>query len=201
MTVERVKIGGKTDDGDPVFFTPWTFEVPQIREVVEWWLSGTVLNACAGKTKLDHDGPVHRNDIDPDRDADTHHDVRDLDEHLAHNQFETVVFDPPYSAEMAERHYNGHNIGRKWEPRGAIANLTAPGGHVLTFGYNSDGFEGWTGWERVATYYFRTPNFSGYDIALAVDRKGGSAPVVGEVPELTEQTTLSAAADGGDHCD
>jgi len=194
MTVERIKIGGKTDDGDPVHLSPWTFEVPQIRRLVESWLAGEVLNACAGKTRLSHDGPIVRNDLDPDRDVDTHYDVCTLDEQFAHGRFDTVVFDPPYTAEMADRHYDGHHIGRTWEPRGAIANVTAPGGHVLTFGYNSDGLEGWDGWERMATYYIRTPNWSGNDIVLAVDRKGGSAPVAGDVPEPTEQTRLT---DGG----
>jgi len=196
MTVERIKIGGKTEDGEPVHLSPWTFEVPQIREIVEKWLAGEVLNACAGKTKLDHDGPITRNDIDEDRDVDTHVDVREVDEHFDRDRFDTVVYDPPYTAEMAERPYDGYHVGRKWEARGAIANVTAPGGRVLTFGYNSDGLGGWDGWQRVATYYFRTPNWSGYDISLSVDRKGGSAPVAGEVPELTEQTTLVAATDG-----
>lgn len=194
MTVERIKIGGRTESGDPIHLSPWTFEVPQIRQTVERWLHGRVLNACAGKNELAHDGPVHRNDIDPDRSADTHHDVREIDDHLGHDQFDTVVFDPPYSKEMADAHYNGNHVGRPWEPRGAIANVTAPGGHVLTLGYNSDGLDGWDGWERVATYYFRTPNWSGHDIALAVDRKGGSAPVAGEVPDPTEQATLTGGA-------
>ena len=196
MTVQRIKIGGKDDDGNPVHLSPWTFEVPQIRRLVERWCAGEVLNACAGKTRLDHDGPVHRNDVDRDRDVDTHHDVCEIDDKLGHDRFGTVVFDPPYTAEMADRHYNGHHIGRSWEPRGAIANVTAPGGHVLTFGYNSDGLEGWDGWERIATYYIRTPNWSGADIALAVDRKGGSAPVAGDIPEPTEQATL-IETDGG----
>ena len=194
MTAERIKIGGKTENGDPVHLSPWTFEVPQIREVVEQWLSGEVLNACAGKAKLDHEGGVIRNDIDERRDAHIHHDVREIDDHLEHNQFETVVYDPPYTREMADRHYNGNHVGRKWEARGSIANVTAPGGHVLTFGYNSDGFDGWEGWERRATYYFRTPNWSGFDIALSVDRKGGSAPVLDGLREPTEQTKLMKGA-------
>jgi len=198
MTVRRIKIGGKTGDGDPVYFSPWTFEVPQIRKLVEMWLAGEVLNACAGKTKLDHDGPIHRNDIDEDGDADSHFDVRELDQHLERHRFDTVVYDPPYTAEMADRHYDGNHVGRKWEARGPIADVTASGGHVLTFGYNSDGFDGWDGWERLATYYFRTPNWSGHDIALSVDRKGGSAPVVSETPELTEQTTLVAGSKRGE---
>lgn len=194
MTVRRVKIGGKTKDGDPVHLSKWTFEVPQIRAIVEKWLAGRVLNACAGKTALKHDGPIHRNDIDEDRDADTHYDVREIDDNLSRNQFDTVVFDPPFSREMAKRHYDGNHVGKPWEPRGALANVCAPGGHVLSFGYNSDGLEGWDGWERVATYYFRTPNFSGREIALSVDRKGGSAPV--DVPDLTEQATLPVSDDG-----
>jgi hypothetical protein len=198
MKVYRIKVGGKTGEGEPVHLSPWTFEVPQIRGIVEKWLHGEVLNACAGETKLNHDGPIHRNDIDTDRSADTHYDVRGIDEHLENERFDTVVFDPPYTKEMAERHYNGNHIGRKWEPRGSIANVTASGGHVLSFGYNSDGFDGWTGWERIATYYFRTPNFSGFDIALSIDRKGGSAPIVGNVPELTEQATLDCDTDGGE---
>jgi hypothetical protein len=194
MTVERIKIGGKKENGDPVHLSPWTFEVPQIREVVEQWLSGEVLNACAGKVKLDHKGEVIRNDIDEDRDAHIHHDVREIDDHLEHNRFGTVVYDPPYTREMADRHYDGNHVGPKWEARGSIANITAPGGHVLTFGYNSDGFDGWGGWERRATYYFRTPNWSGFDIALSVDRKGGSAPVLDSLREPTEQAKLMKGA-------
>jgi hypothetical protein len=51
--VERITIGGTKQDGEPVHLSPWTFEVPQIRSIVEDWLSGEVLNACSGKTKLD----------------------------------------------------------------------------------------------------------------------------------------------------
>lgn len=197
---KRIKIGGRTEDGEPVHLSPWTFETPQIREIVERWLAGEVLNACAGKTELEHDGPIHRNDLDEDLDVETHYDVRDLDDHFDRDRFDTVIYDPPYSAEMAERHYDGNHVGRMWEARGAIANVTAPGGHVLTFGYNSDGLDGWEGWERITTYYFRTPNWSGNEIVLSIDRKGGSAPVAGEVPELTQQTTLVQPDGGEDKC-
>ena len=188
--VERVKIGGRDRNGDAVHLSPWTFETPQIRSIVERWCAGRVLNACAGKTRLDYNGPVHRNDRDRDRDVDTHYDVREIDDHLPAEHFETVVFDPPYSAEMADEHYNGTHIGRSWEPRGALANVTAAGGIVLSFGYNSDGFDGWDGWERLATYYIRTPNWSGREICLSVNRKGGSAPVAGDRPALHEQARM-----------
>jgi hypothetical protein len=56
----------------------WTFEDVKVKKWVENQLNGTVLNACAGETKLHHNGPIHRNDVNPDRPADTHHDVRKL---------------------------------------------------------------------------------------------------------------------------
>lgn len=197
MVVERIKIGGKDTNGEPIYLTPWTFEVPQIRQLVESWLEGDVLNACAGKTELRHEGDVIRNDIDEDRDVDTHYDVREIDEYFEYSRFDTVVYDPPYTAEMADNHYDGNHIGHSWEPRGSIANVVADGGVVLSFGYNSDGYDGWVGWERLATYYIRTPCYSGHDIALSVDRKTGAAPELDERVSLTEQTTISAAVDGG----
>jgi len=182
--VERERIGGKTPDGDPAYLSPWTFEAPQVRDALREYLRGTVLNACAGETELPYSGTVHRNDVDPGRWADTHHDVRELDEHLS-ERFEVVVYDPPYSKELAQEHYRGHHVGRPWEARPALAALTAVGGDVICFHFSSDGLEGWDGWRRIETRYFNTPNLSGGDLAMTVDRK-----VVGE------QATLDEAAGG-----
>lgn len=118
-------IGGKHPDGTPIALGPWTFEAPQVRRVVESMLSGRVLNACAGRTKLTHDDDVHRNDIDVDRDADTHHDVCSLDEHLAPESYDTIVFDPPFDSDQANEHYNGNTVGRGpsggiWRARDAL---------------------------------------------------------------------------------
>lgn len=170
-TVERINIGGRFPDGSPVYLTPWTFEVPQIRDEINEHLSGRILNACAGKTRVEHDGPVVRNDIDPARDADLHVDVRDIDRAVEPESFDTVLFDPPYDADNADKHYNGHHIGRPWEPRDALEAVTAPGGVVVGFGWNSDGFDGYDGWRRERTVYFRTPNMNGADVCMTVDRK------------------------------
>lgn len=178
----RRSIGGRLEDGSPAYLSPWTFEVPQIRDELANWLRGRVLNACAGETRLPYDGPVHRNDADPERPADTHHDVRNLDDRLDADPFDVVVYDPPYSQEHAERHYNDHHVGRDWEARSALEALTTTGGLVVGFAFNSDGFEGYDGWERVETVYFRTPNMSGGDVAMAIDRK--------------VQTTLDEAREG-----
>lgn len=167
------KVGGKHPDGTPIAIGPWTFEAPQVRRVVESYLTGRVLNACAGKTRLDHDD-VHRNDVDPDREADTHHDVRELDQYLPPESFDVVVFDPPWDKEQAEEHYHGHHVGKggaggMLPARTAIANLTAPGGRVLSFGWNSFGLESFVGWEREAVHLFqRGPGMP--EAILVVDR-------------------------------
>src|SRR6056297_1529565 len=70
---------GRRDDIETAYYTcqpnRWTFQSNKIREWVEERLQGRVLNACAGRTKLVHDGEIVRNDIDEERDADLHVDV------------------------------------------------------------------------------------------------------------------------------
>lgn len=167
-------IGGKHPDGTPISIGPWTFECPQVRRVVEAYLSGRVLNACAGKTRLTYSGEVHRNDIDPERDADTHHDVAELDEHLESESYDTIVFDPPFDPDQAAEHYNGHKVGRGpsggiWKARDALANLTAPGGRVLSFGWNSVGLQARDDFDREAVHLFQ--RIQKPDVVLVVDRK------------------------------
>lgn len=167
------EIGGKHPDGTPVALGPWTFNAPQVRRVVESYLQGRVLNACAGRTELRHDD-VHRNDIDERRVADTHHDVRDLDDHLPAESFDVVVFDPPFDSEQAEEHYDGNTVGRGpsggiWEARDALARLTAGGGCVLSVGWNSVGLQHKDGFHREAVHLFQ--RIQKPDVVLVVDRK------------------------------
>jgi len=112
----------------------------------ESYFEDTVLKACAGKTKPDHDGEVHRNDLDEWRDADTHFDVTRLNEQLPARSFDTVVFDPPFDPEQASEHYDGKKVGRGpsggiWQARDALAALCAVGGRVVSIGWNSVGLQ------------------------------------------------------------
>lgn len=166
-------IGGKHPDGTPISLGPWTFECPQVRRVVESYLEGRVLNACAGKTKLQHE-PVHRNDLDERRDADTHHDVTELDRHLPAECFDVCAFDPPFDPDQAAEHYDGHKVGRGpsggiWKARDALARLTAPGGRVLSIGWNSVGLQYKDGFERETVHLFQRVQKP--DVVLVVDRK------------------------------
>ena len=99
-----------TDSGIPPFPikyyavqpNKWTFQSDKIREWVESHLQGSVLNACAGKTYLQHSGEIVRNDLNEDRDADYHYDVIEIADHFPSNSFDTVVFDPPFSSEQSD---------------------------------------------------------------------------------------------------
>jgi hypothetical protein len=169
------KIGGSEPNGDPAAIGPWTFETSTVRSIVEKYLEGQVLNACAGVTRLPYPREdVHRNDIDPERDADTHFDVECIDDRLPNNHFDAVIFDPPWDQEQADEHYNGHNVGRGpsggiWDAREALANVTAPGGCVISLGWNSVGLESFRGWEREAIHLFQRASQLP-DVVLVVDR-------------------------------
>jgi len=91
-------------------FGRWTFEIGAIRDWVEYHCQGRTLNACCGKTQLTHDHEVIRNDINEERDADLHVDVAELSAHFDEGSFDTIVFDPPWSAYQSNLRYDGHNV-------------------------------------------------------------------------------------------
>jgi hypothetical protein len=87
-----------------------TFESDEIREWVENQLSGRVLNACCGHSKLQHSGEIVRNDIDESIDAQYHVDVVQLAAELEPESFKTVVFDPPWTLYQANMRYDGNHV-------------------------------------------------------------------------------------------
>lgn len=117
----------------------WTFGAHKIREWVETRLTGCVLNACAGRTHLTHDGPIVRNDIDPDIDADLHHDIRELSDVLDHESFDTLILDPPFSSRQATTTYgqpmDAHLSADELGP--VVDKLLRPGGRLIRFGYTT----------------------------------------------------------------
>lgn len=71
--VDVKHVGSREPDGEPTTIGHWTFQTRMVREVVQDAIAGhkRVLNACAGKTVLDHPtgGEIIRNDINRDVDA------------------------------------------------------------------------------------------------------------------------------------
>ena len=165
-------VGGKEPDGKPTRIGRWTFGTRMVKEVVLDALpKGRILNACAGETKLDKRGcEFLRNDINEDIDADTHYDVRSIDEHYETESFDAVVLDPPFDPGRAEKLYEGMHANGYADARDAVAELVRPGGVVVELGWNSWSLEGRDGWDRVEHHLYRQSSFKA-DIHLTVDRR------------------------------
>lgn len=135
------KQGDRSGDIDLSYYTvqpnKWTFKSDKIRRWVEARLQGRVLNACAGKTHLAHDHEIVRNDIDEDRDADTHHDVCEIGAYFEPGSFDTIVYDPPFSQNQATRSYEGKEVGDDALAKREFDELLAPGGRVIQFGFTT----------------------------------------------------------------
>jgi len=152
--------GGNRTDIEMEYYTVqpsrWTFQSRKIRRWVEKHLRGRVLNACAGKTRLTHDHEIVRNDIDPDRDADLHVDVCEISDHLEHASFDTVVYDPPFTAYQATRTYDGHEVGDDGVAKQEFDRLLRPGGRVIQLGYSTTCMPMSLGYPRQAVAVFNT---------------------------------------------
>lgn len=135
--------------------SPWTFEIPQIRDFIAPYVGNGKrwADPFSGKSTLCE----YRNDLNKKMPAKTHllasEWVKTLPDGLA-----GVLFDPPYSCRQVSECYRSAGLrARKLDTssnfytrvRVALAPKVQMGGHVLSFGWNSVGFgEAW-GYEVV----------------------------------------------------
>ena len=165
-----VSNGGRDADGSARMLSRWTFEYTPARRFVEKRLQGRVLNACAGKTKLNHDGEIVRNDLNSERDADTHYDVAEIADHFVTGEFHTVVFDPPFDEKQAETKYDGLHAKDVYSALEQFRQLVSPGGLVICFGWNSWGMRSFGAFEREETVLFQRGPIH-RDVIATVDRR------------------------------
>ena len=164
-------VGGKEPSGKPTRIGKWTFGTKMVRDVVLDAVDGRVLNACAGETELEKRGcEFVRNDIDESVNADTHADVRSIDEHYDAESFDAVILDPPFDPGRAEKLYEGMHANGYTEARNAVKQLVRPGGVVVELGWNSWSMSDMEGWEPVEHHLYRQSSFKA-DIHLTVDRR------------------------------
>lgn len=85
---------------------------------------------------------THRNDINEDTMAEHHQDALEWLQSLKSGFADMVIFDPPFSAAMAERKYG--ESGNIYTLPGYVKNcmleierILKPGGYLLKFGYNT----------------------------------------------------------------
>ena len=135
----------------------WTFQSDKIREWVESWCLGRdrVLNACAGKTKLQLENVV-RNDIDPNVDAELHVDVCEIADHFDRDSFDAIIYDPPFTANQATTTYEGREVGDDALAKRQFHELLRPGGRVIQMGYTTTCMPLSLGYTRRAVAIFNT---------------------------------------------
>jgi len=165
-----VSNGGRDSDGSARMLSRWTFEYTPARKFVEKRLRGRVLNACAGKTKLNHNGKIIRNDLNPDRDADTRYDVAEIADHFAPGSFQTVVFDPPFDEKQAETKYDGLHAKDVYAALEQFRQLVGHNGLVICFAWNSWGMRSFGAFEREETVLFQRGPIH-RDVITTVDRR------------------------------
>jgi len=170
--VHVVPVGGRERDGSPTYLGRWTFDCRPVKKRVQSHLQGRVLNATAGKTRLNHSGgEIVTNDINPNIETDYTEDVVELNQLFAPKSFGSVIFDPPFDSDEADKVYQGWHASNYAAAREALAPLVKPGGVLIECGWNSHGIAAAAdGWSRDALYlYQRGPNRP--DVFMAVDRK------------------------------
>jgi len=152
----------------------WTFKSKKIRQWVEARLTGRVLNACAGKTKLTHDDRIIRNDIDEDREADLHVDVCQIADHFEAGSFDTIVYDPPFSSYQSNTEYDGKDVGDDALAKRQFDELLAEGGRVIQFGFTTTNMPTSLGYERQEVAVWNTLGRCN-DYLSTVDKKPGES--------------------------
>jgi len=150
----------------------WTFKNDKIRRWLMQFVDGRTLNACAGKTELEHPSVV-RNDLNPDRSADTHNDVVEIADYFDSASFDTIIYDPPFSDYQSEDKYDGLHISSA-EDRAKVKrqfhDLLKPAGRVIQFGYTTTCMPGELGYSREAVAIFNTLGMM-HDVLGTVDRR------------------------------
>lgn len=129
----------------------WTFQMPKTRAWVESHLTGDVLNLFGGVVRLPR--AVH-NDIETRHllDGDINRDAYDLSLWTdLSGHFDTVVFDPPYSAHQRVVSYG--LAGRRQQcvshARDVVEYVLKPGGRVISLGWNSTGMSVGRGFSKL----------------------------------------------------
>jgi hypothetical protein len=125
----------------------YTFEQPKLKEWVESYCKGKVLNLFAGRVIMNCD--EYRVDMNPEMPADYHGDAYKfvLNTDL---KFDTVIWDPPYSLRKSREKYEGRHIGKDTKIKNILNRIINPEGRVISMGYSSTGMSKSRGYKKIA---------------------------------------------------
>lgn len=128
--------------------------MPKLRKWVEERVVGHTLNLFGGVTRLSHpsaDGAIIHNDIMKEylQEGDLNRDAYDLTKWLdLEGSFDTVVFDPPYSAHQAVVSYGVKKAQQVTHARDVVELVLRPEGKVISLGFNTTGMSKSRGFEK-----------------------------------------------------
>lgn len=126
----------------------YTFEQPKLKQIIEGYCKGKVLNLFAGMVRLNVD--EIRVDIDDTTKPDFLTDSYDFVCNWHGSKFMTVILDPPYNVRKAREKYDGRYIGKFRKIKQIIPKILSPGGIIITLGYDSVGMSRSHGFEKTA---------------------------------------------------
>jgi len=115
------------------------------------------------------------NDVEPKRDVDYEFDALEPDairDHFGTDpQFDTVVFDPPFSIYMGVRKYDGNWTGEDAMLKDQLADIVKPGGRVFSFGYNTCGLGDKRGFEKQTAIIWNHPGRNNDTLSIIEQKK------------------------------
>jgi hypothetical protein len=132
----------------------WTFQMQSVKSLLLKYNVGKGwVDPYAGRTS-----PAEfTNDLNPDSIAKYHMDAKDFVLFLD-GKYKGILFDPPYSFRQVTEHYAKNGIkatsldtSNNFYKRviDGIYNKIIPGGHAISFGWNSTGFGKYRGFEII----------------------------------------------------
>ena len=125
----------------------YTFEQPRLRQWIEKWCKGRVLNLFAGTTKLNAN--EFRVDCDKNVNPDWCGDAYEFVT-TTNLRFDTIVLDPPYNLRKSREKYDGKYIGSFTKIKNVLKKVLNEGGRIITLGYDSVGMGKGRGFEKIA---------------------------------------------------
>ena len=133
----------------------WTFAIPPIKALLfKYAPAGGIkwADPFAGQSKF----AEYRNDLNPANEQPSQ--IEAYDFMATMKDLDGVIFDPPYSLTQVSRSYEemGYKFKSKENPTGGfpkvreeISRAVTPGGHCISFGWNTVGMGKGRGWEII----------------------------------------------------
>lgn len=154
----------------------FTFEITPIKQLIYKYTNGGKgwIDPFANNSKM----AEITNDLNPNTRALYHLPATDFIKELK-DQYEGVLFDPPYSSRQIKEVYESIDIENSFEntqgsfwstPKDLIAPKIKPGGYAICFGWNSNGFGRNRGFKMIEILLVAHGG-AHYDTIVTVERK------------------------------